>query len=64
MATKDLQTLKLKFDRVILDSFVFTSERNFDVTFGIFSVLVTQKMFLEVIYISVCFKIKVSLDLI
>ena len=34
MATKDLQTLNLKFDQAW--------ERNFEVTFGIFSVLVFQ----------------------
>ena len=42
MATKDLQTLNLKFDQVMFNSLVFTWERNFEVTFGIFSVLVTQ----------------------
>ena len=42
MATKDLQTLNLKFDQVIFNSVVFTWERNFEVKFGIFSVLVTQ----------------------
>ena len=41
MITKDLQTLNLKFDQVMF-SLVFTWERNFKVTFGIFSVLVTQ----------------------
>ena len=42
MATKDLQTLNLKFDQVMFNSLVLTWERNFEVTFGIFSVLVTQ----------------------
>ena len=42
MVTKDLQTLNLKFDRVIFNSLVFTWERNSEVTFGIFSVLVSQ----------------------
>ena len=42
MATKDLQTLNLKFDQVMFNSLVFTWEINFEVTFGIFSVLVTQ----------------------
>ena len=42
MATKDSQTLNLKFDQVMFNSLVFTWERNFEVTFGIFSVLVTQ----------------------
>ena len=47
MATKDLQTLKLKFDHVMFNSLVFTSERNFKVTFAIFSVPVTQTIVLE-----------------
>ena len=47
MVTKDLQTLNLKFDEVIFNSLVFTSERNFEVTFGIFSVLVSQVNVLE-----------------
>ena len=38
MATKDLQTLKIKFDKVMFNRLVFTCERNFEVTFGIFSV--------------------------
>ena len=42
MVTKDLQTLNLKFDQVMFDSLVLTWERNFEVTFGIFSVLVFQ----------------------
>ena len=42
MATKDLQTLNLKFDQVMFNSLVFTWERNFEVTLGIFSVLVSQ----------------------
>ena len=42
MVTKDLQTLNLKFDQVIFNSLVLTWERNFDVTFGNFSVLVFQ----------------------
>ena len=40
MATKDLQTLNLKFEQVMFNSLAFTWERNFEVTFGIFSVLV------------------------
>ena len=40
MAARDLQTLNLKFDQVIFN-------RNFEVTFGIFSVLVTQINILE-----------------
>ena len=47
MATKDLQTLNLKFDQVMFNSLVFTWERNFEVTFGIFSVLVSQINVLE-----------------
>ena len=42
MATKDLQTLNLKFEQVMFNSLVFTWERNFEVTFGIFSVLASQ----------------------
>ena len=38
MATKDLETLNLKFDQVVSDSLVFTWEGNFEVTFGIFTV--------------------------
>ena len=47
MVTKDLQTLNLKFDQVMLNSLVFTWERNFEVTFGILSVLVCQISVLE-----------------
>ena len=42
MVTKDLQTLNLKFDQVMFNSLVLTWERNFEVTFGIFSLLVFQ----------------------
>ena len=42
MVTKDLQTLNLKFDQVMFNGLVLTWERNFEVTFGIFSVLVFQ----------------------
>ena len=42
MVTNDLQTLNLKFDQVMFNSLVFKSKRNFEVTFGIFSVLVSQ----------------------
>ena len=43
MATKDLQTLNLKFDQVMSNSRVFSWERNFKVAFGIiFSVLVSK----------------------
>ena len=47
MVTKDLQTLNLKFDQVMSNSLVLTWERNFEVTFGIFSVLVFQMYVLE-----------------
>ena len=40
MVTKDVQTLHLKFDQVMFNSLVLTWERNSEVTFGIFSVLV------------------------
>ena len=42
MVTEDLHTLNLKFDQVMFNSLVFTWKRNFEVTFGIFSVLVFQ----------------------
>ena len=42
MVTKDLQTLNLKSDQVMFNSLVFTWERNFEVTFGIFTVLLFQ----------------------
>ena len=47
MVTKDLQTLNLKFDQVMFDSLILMWERNFEVTFGIFSVLVFQINVLE-----------------
>ena len=47
MVIKDLQTLNLKFDQVMFTSLVLTWERNFEVTFGIFSVLVLQINILE-----------------
>ena len=42
MATNDLQTLNLKFENVMFNSLVFMWEGNFEVTLGIFSVLVSQ----------------------
>ena len=45
--TKDLQTLNLKFDQVMFNSLVLMWERNFEVTFGISSVLVFQITVLE-----------------
>ena len=47
MATKDLQRLNLKFNQVMFNSLVLTWERNFEVTFGISSVLVFQVSVLE-----------------
>ena len=47
MVTKDLQTLNLKFDQVMLNSLVFTWEGNFEVTFDIFLVLVSEINVLE-----------------
>ena len=47
MVTKDFQTLNLKFDQVMFNSLILMWERNFDVTFGIFSVLVFQISVLE-----------------
>ena len=44
MVTKDLQTLN---DEVMFNSLVLTWERNFEVTFDIFSVLVFQISALE-----------------
>ena len=46
--------MNLKFDQVMFNSLVLTSKRNFEVTFGIFSVLVFQ---ISVLKISICFKI-------
>ena len=56
MVRKDLQTLNLKFDQVMFSSLVFTWERNFKATFGIFSVLVSQINVLES-YLDIRFKI-------
>ena len=47
MVTKDLQSLNLKFDKVMFNSLVLKWERNFEVTFNIFSVLVFQISVLE-----------------
>ena len=46
MVTKDLKILNLKFDRVMFNSLVFTW-KNFEATFGIFSVFVSQISVLE-----------------
>ena len=56
MVTKDLQTLNLKFYQVMFNSLVLTWERNFEETFGIFSVLVFQISVLES-YLDICFEI-------
>ena len=42
MVTKYLQTLNFKFDQVMFNSLVLRWERNFEITFDIFSVLVFQ----------------------
>ena len=47
MVTKDLQTLNLKFDKVMFNNLVLTWERNFEMTFGIFSVLMFKINVLE-----------------
>ena len=47
MVTKYLQTLDLRFNQFMFNSLVLTQERNFEVTFGIFSVLVFQIGVLE-----------------
>ena len=47
MVTKDLYTLNIKFDQVMFNSLVLMWERNFEVTLGIFSVLVFQINVLE-----------------
>ena len=47
MVAKDLQTLNLKFDQVMFNRLAFRWERNFEVTSGIFSVLVSQINVLE-----------------
>ena len=57
MVIKDLQTLNLKFDQIMFNSLVLTWERNFEVMFGIFSVLVFQISVLESYLVSVCFKV-------
>ena len=57
MVTKDLQTLNLKFDQAMFNILAFTWERNFEVTFGIFSVLVSQINVLESYFDTCLFKI-------
>ena len=57
MVTKDLQTLNLKFDQIMFNSLVLAWERNFEVTFSIFSVLVFQINVFESYLEFICFKI-------
>ena len=57
MVTKDLQTLNLKFNQVMFNSLIFMWERNFEVTFGILPVLVSQMNVLESYLDIICFKI-------
>ena len=47
MVTKDLQTLNSKFDQVMFNNLILKWEKNFEVMFGIFSVLVLQVSVLE-----------------
>ena len=49
MVTKEAQTLNLKFNQVMFNSLVLKWGRNFEVMFGIFSVLVFQISVLKVI---------------
>ena len=53
---KKPSNMSLKFDQVMFNSLVLTWKRNFEVTFGIFSVLVFQINVLES-YLDICFKI-------
>ena len=54
MVTKDLQTLNLQFEQVIINSLVLMWERNFEVMFGIFSVFVVQISVLESVIFRYC----------
>ena len=63
MVTKNLQILNLKFDQVMFNSLVLTWERNFEVTFGIFSVLVFQISVLESSWLTASIQIVKSLSL-
>ena len=56
MVAKDLQTLNLKFDQVMFNSLAFTWERHFEVTFGTFSVLISQINVLESIVLESVYK--------
>ena len=53
MVAKDLQTLNLKFDQVMCNSLVLTWEKNFEATFDIFSVLVSQISVFERSYLDI-----------
>ena len=53
MVTKYLQTLNLKFEKLMFNNLVLTWEKNFEVTFDIFSVLVFQINVLES-YLDIC----------
>ena len=53
MVKKDLQTLNLNFDQIMFNSLVLTW-KNFEVMFGIFSVLVFKISVLESYF---CFKV-------
>ena len=63
MVTKDLQTLNLKFDQVLFNSRVLMWERNFEMMFGIFSVLLFQikvfKSYLSVLKLDVIKNVKI-----
>ena len=47
MVTKYLQTLNIKIEQIMFNSLVLTWERNFEVTFGIFLVLISEINVLE-----------------
>ena len=57
MVTKALQTLNLEFDQVMFNSLVLTWERNFEVTFGIFSVF---QITVPESYLDICFEIMIK----
>ena len=55
--------MTLKFDQVMFNSLVLTWERNFEVTFGIFSVLVFQISVLEsYLYIELFYRKEIGDD--
>ena len=59
MVTKDIQTLNLKFNQVMFNSLVLKWEGNFEVTFGVFSVLEFQINVLESCS-SICFLVMIK----